>query len=360
MATLPAFLIMLSSPAPQDCARIGRIGVEPMTQTYGRRRIWPVLLLAVILCALPGAWPQAWAQTFPTRPVKLVVPFPPGGSTDVIARMVAQRLGESLKTTVVVENRPGAGSVLGTDAVAKAAADGHTLVVSANPAIAPGPLMRLSMPYDPIGGLTHLALLGTFPNGFVVRADHPAKTMAEFVAMARARPGQMNYSSAGLGSAGFLTGELMKQAAGIDMVHVPYKGSAPAINDLLAGQLDGMFESLVTATGYVRGGKMRLLSVSGEARSKTFPEVPSLSEVVPGVTGGAWFGISAPARLPTDIALRLQTEVLAIMGAPDMQARLMELGMAPLPLAGADFVAFIQNENRKWGPLIRARKITVE
>ena len=319
-----------------------------MTPTLRRRRLAPALLLAVLLCAVTSSGPQAWAQTFPTRPVKLVVPFPPGGSTDVIARMIAQRLGESLKTTVVVENRPGAGSVLGTDAVAKAAADGHTLVVSANPAIAPGPLMRLSMPYDPMGGFTHLALLGTFPNGFVVRADHPAKTMAEFVAMARARPGQMNYSSAGLGSAGF------------DMVHVPYKGSAPAVNDLLAGQLDGMFESLVTATGYVRGGKMRLLSVSGEARSKTFPETPSLSEVVPGVTGGAWFGISAPARLPSDIALRLQTEVLAIMGAPDMQARLMELGMAPLPLAGADFVAFIQNENRKWGPLIRARKITVE
>lgn len=278
----------------------------------------------------------------------------------MIARMIAQRLGEALKTTVVVDNRPGVGSVLGTDVVAKAAADGYTLVVSANPAIAPGPLMRNSMPYDPVRDFTHLALLGTFPNGFVVRADHPAKSMAEFVALARAKPGVMNYSSAGLGSAGFLTGELLKQAAGISMVHVPYKGSGPAITDLIGGQLDGMFESLVTATGYVRGGKLRLLAVSGDGRSKTFPDVPALNEVVPGVVGGAWFGISAPARLPGDIAQRLQAEVQAIVNAPDMQTRLSELGMTPLPLGGTDFAAFIQAENRRWGPVIKAGRITVE
>lgn len=331
-----------------------------MTQSLARRRLVSALLLAGLLGGLPGALAGAAAQAYPSRPVKLIVPFPPGGSTDVIARMMAQRLGDALKSPVVVENKPGVGSVLGTDAVAKAAADGYTLVVSANPAIAPGPLMRTSMPYDPIRDFTHLALLGTFPNGFVVRAEHPAKTMAEFVAMARARPGSINYASAGLGSAGFLTGELLKQAAGIDMVHVPYKGSGPAITDLLGGQLDGMFESLVTATAYVRGGKLRLLAVSGEARSKTFPEVPALTEVVPGVVGGAWFGISAPARLPANIALRLQTEVQAIVNAPDIQARLGELGMTPVPLVGAEFLAFIQAENRKWGPVIKAGKITVD
>ena len=331
-----------------------------MTWLISRRRIVQALVAFGLSAALPGALSGAAAQAYPVRPVKLIVPFPPGGSTDVIARMIAQRLSDALKTPVVVENKPGVGSVLGTDAVAKSAADGYTLVVSANPAIAPGPLMRAAMPYDPLRDFTHLALLGTFPNGFVVRAEHPAKTMAEFVAMARARPGALNYASAGLGSAGFLTGELLKQAAGIDMVHVPYKGSGPAINDLLGGQLDGMFESLVTATGYVRGGKLRLLSVSADARSKTFPEVPTLTEVVPGVVGGAWFGISAPARLPANIALRLQTEVQTIVNAPDMQARLGELGMTPMPLGGADFLAFIQAENRKWGPIIKAGKISVE
>ncbi len=332
-----------------------------MTMTpLNRRRITQALLGAGLLGALPGALTGAAAQAFPARPIKLVVPFPPGGSTDVIARMVAQRLGDALKTQVVVDNRPGVGSVLGTDLVAKAPADGYTLVVSANPAIAPGPLMRTSMPYDPVRDFTHLALWGTFPNGFVVRSDHPAKTLAEFIALARSRPGKMNYSSAGLGSAGFLTGELMKQAAGVDIVHVPYKGSAPAINDLLGGQLDGMFESLVTATSHVRAGRMRLLAISGESRSKSFPEVPTIAEVVSGVTGGAWFGLSAPARLPAPIAQRLQAEMQAIINAPDMQARLLELGMTPLPLGGNDFIEFIQGENRKWGPIIRAGKITVE
>ena len=304
--------------------------------------------------------PVSQAQNYPSRPIKLVVPFPPGGSTDVIARMMAQKLAEALKVNVVVENKAGVGSILGTDAVAKSAPDGHTLVVSANPAIAPGPLMRSSMPYDAFRDFTHLALLGTFPNGFVVRSDHPAKNMAEFVTMARARPGALNYASAGLGSSGFLTGELLKQAAGINMVHVPYKGSGPAITDLMGGQLDGMFESLVTATNYVKGGKLRLLSVSGETRNKNFPEVPALNELVPGVVGGAWFGISAPAKLPMPIANRLQSEIQTIVNAPDMLSRLTEMGMTPMPLTGQDFVNFLQAENRRWGPVIRAGKITVE
>jgi len=321
------------------------------------RRQWGHLAFGL---GMSGLMPMSQAQNYPSRPIKLVVPFPPGGSTDVIARMMAQKLAEALKVNVVVENKAGVGSILGTDAVAKSAPDGHTLVVSANPAIAPGPLMRSTMPYDAFRDFTHLALLGTFPNGFVVRTDHPAKSMAEFVAMARARPGVLNYASAGLGSSGFLTGELLKQAASISMVHVPYKGSGPAITDLIGGQLDGMFESLVTATNYVKGGKLRLLSVSGESRNKNFPEVPALNEVVPGVVGGAWFGISAPAKLPMPIANRLQTEIQAIVNAPDMLSRLTEMGMTPMPLTGQDFVNFLQAENRRWGPVIRSGKITVE
>lgn len=321
------------------------------------RRQWGQLALT---SGVLGFCQTAKAQNFPNRPIKLVVPFPPGGSTDVIARMMAQKLSEVLKVNVVVENKAGAGSVLGTDAVAKSAPDGYTLVVSANPAIAPGPLMRSSMPYDAFRDFTHLALLGTFPNGFVVRADHPAKSMSEFVNMARARPGALNYASAGLGSSGFLTGELLKQAANIDMLHVPYKGSGPAITDLMGGQLDAMFESLVTATSYVRGGKLRLLAVSGEVRSKNFPDVPTLAEVVPGVVGGAWFGISAPAKLPVPVAIKLQTDIQAVLNSPDMLARLGDMGMTPMPLMGQDFVGFLQAENRKWGPLIRAGKISVE
>lgn len=314
--------------------------------------------LAVALALLLP--PLAFAQGYPSRPIRLVVPFPAGGSTDVVARLVAQRLGDALKTSVVIDNKPGAGSILGTDFVAKAAPDGYTLVVAANPAIAPGPLMRSGMPYDPLKDFVHIALLGTFPNGFVVRADYPARTMAEFIAMARTKPGAINYASAGVGSSGFLSGEMLKQIAGINMVHVPYKGSAPAITDMIGGQIDGMFESLVTATSYIKGGKLRLLAVTSEKRMKKFPDVPTTGELVPGVSGGAWFGISAPAKTPADIVQRLEVELKAVMNATDVQARLSDLGMTPLPLTGADYVSFIQNENQKWAPVIKAGGIRVD
>lgn len=300
------------------------------------------------------------AQSYPARSVKLIVPFPPGGSTDVVARLMAQRLGDALKQPVVVENKPGVGSVLGTDFVAKATPDGYTLVMAANSSIAPGPLMRSNMPYDPIKDFVHIAMIGSFPNGFMVRADHPAKSMQEFLALARARPGSINYASAGIGTSGFLSGELLKQTAQINMVHIPYKGSGPAITDLLGGQLDALFEGLVTATGYAKSGKLRLLAVTSERRVKSFPDVPTLSEVVPGVSGAAWFGISAPAKTPAAITERLQAEVLAIVQSPDMQTRLTELGMSPLAFGSADYLAFINNENRKWASVIKAANVKVE
>ena len=300
------------------------------------------------------------AQSYPARSVKLIVPFPPGGSTDVVARLMAQRLGDALKQPVVVENKPGVGSVLGTDFVAKATPDGYTLVMAANSSIAPGPLMRSNMPYDPIKDFVHIAMIGSFPNGFMVRADHPAKSMQEFLALARARPGSINYASAGIGTSGFLSGELLKQTAQINMVHIPYKGSGPAITDLLGGQLDALFEGLVTATGYAKSGKLRLLAVTSERRVKSFPDEPTLSEVVPGVSGAAWFGISAPAKTPAAITERLQAEVLAIVQSPDMQTRLTDLGMSPLAFGSADYLAFINNENRKWASVIKAANVKVE
>ena len=278
----------------------------------------------------------------------------------MVARLLAQRLGDALKQPVVVENKPGAGSVLGTDFVAKAAPDGYTLVIAANSSIAPGPLMRSSMPYDPIKDFAHVAMIGSFPNGFMVRSDHPAKTMQEFLALARAKPGSINSASAGIGTSGFLSGELLQQSARISMVHIPYKGSGPAISDLLGGQLDALFEGLVTATGYAKSGKLRLLAVTSERRVAAFPGVPTLSEVVPGVSGAAWFGLSAPAKTPVAILERLQTEMLAIMQSPEMQTRLSELGMTPLAYGSADTLTFINNENRKWAPVIKTSNIKIE
>ena len=326
-----------------------------MFEQFTRRHL--LKLLPVI--SMTGM-PLSFAQSYPARSIKLIVPFPPGGSTDVVARLLAQRLGDALKQPVVVENKPGVGSVLGTDFVAKAAPDGYTLLVAANSSIAPGPLMRSNMPYDPIKDFAHIAMIGSFPNGFMVRADHPAKTMQEFVALAKAKPGSINYASAGIGTSGFLSGELLKQTAQINMVHIPYKGSGPAITDLLGGQLDALFEGLVTATGYTKSGKLRLLAVTSERRVKSFPDVPTLSEVVPGVSGAAWFGISAPAKTPAAITERIQAEVLTIVQSPDMQTRLTDLGMTPLAFGALEYLSYINNENRKWAPVIKAANIKVE
>ena len=315
-------------------------------------------LLGALGATLPLA---ARAQAdWPNRPLRMVVPFAPGGATDVTARLVAQRLSDALKQQVVVENRPGGGSIVGTDFVAKAAPDGYTLVMAANSCIAPGPLMRTSMPYDAVRDLTHIALVGTFPNGFVVRADHPAKSLAEFVAMARAKPGVLNYSSAGVGSSGFLSGELLKQKAGIDIVHIPYKGTGPATADLLGGQLDAMFDGLVTATPHIRSGRMRLMAVTGETRARTFPEVPTTAEIIPGVVGAAWFGVSAPARLPAAIAERLEAEIRKLLALPEVLARLGDIGMTVVAGGQREYAAHIQAENARYGPVIAAAKVKID
>ena len=315
-------------------------------------------LAAALASGLAGT---ARAQAdFPARPLKMVVPFAPGGATDVTARLVAQKLSDLLRQQVLVENRPGGGSVVGTDFVAKSPPDGYTLVMAANSCIAPGPLMRASMPYDAVNDLTHLALVGSFPNGLVVRADHPAKTMAEFVAMARGKPGSINYSSAGIGSSGFLSGELLKLKAKIDIVHIPYKGTGPATADLLGGQLDAMFDGLVTATPHIRGGRMRLLAVTSAERARTFPDVPSTNEVIPGVVGAAWFGVSAPAKLPQAIVDRLSGEILRALAMPDVQARLADIGMTVIAGGPREYAAHIAAENALYGPVIRAAKIRID
>ncbi len=305
--------------------------------------------------------PAARAQAdWPNRPLRMVVPFAPGGATDVTARLVAQRLSETLKQQVVVENRPGGGSIVGTDFVAKAAPDGYTLVMAANSCVAPGPLMRATMPYDALKDFVHIALVGTFPNGFVVRSGHAAKSLAEFVAMARAKPGVFNYSSAGVGSSGFLSGELLKQKAGIDIVHIPYKGTGPATADLLGGQIDAMFDGLVTATPHIRSGRLRLMAVTSETRARTFPDVPTTNEIVPGVVGAAWFGVSGPARLPAAIVERLEAEIRKVLALPDVQTRLGDIGMTVVAGGQRDYLAHINAENARYGPVIAAAKVKID
>lgn len=301
---------------------------------------------------------MAAAQSaFPTKPLRLVVPFPPGGATDVVARLLGVKLSEGLKQQVLIENRPGAGATLATDQIAKAIPDGYTLLMTAFPSITTAPLINPNVRYDPVHDFTHIAMIGTFPNGFVVRADSPIRSVAEFVAYAKANPGRVSYGSAGPASAGHLTGELLKQLAGIDIVHIPYKGAAPAFVDLLGGQLVAVFDGMINATNQAKAGKIRLLAVSSETRLATHPELPTLSETVKGVIGVSWFGVAAPPRLPQPILERLETEILRALAAPEVQTRLGDTGMTITALRSPDYVAFIKEDIRKWAPIVKAAKL---
>lgn len=316
---------------------------------------------AMLISGLAAACPAALAQNaYPDRAIKLIVPFAPGGTTDVVARLVASSMGEALGQTVFIENKGGAGSILGTDAGAKAPADGYTLVVTNGAAITTGPLLGQRISYKPITDFTHMVLLGTFANGLVVRADHPAKNFKEFVDMAKASAGKYNYGSAGVGSAGFLTGELLKQKAGIDMTHVPYKGTGSALNDLIGGQLDAIFNNPGVAAAQAKAGKVRILAVSGPKRLPDLPDVPAMTESIPGTIGEAWFGISGPANLPKPVVDKLVAAITKVMASPDLKAKLIEQGFTPLGAGPADFVKFLVDEDRKWAPVIKTANIKLE
>ena len=306
------------------------------------------------------AWLPALALAqadFPNRPLKLVVPFPPGGSTDIVGRLLATKFEQALGQAVIVENRPGAGATLGTEAVAKATPDGYTILITALPSIVTAPLTNHALRYDPLRDLTHIAMIGSFPNALVVRADSPLRSVADLVAYAKANPGKLFYGSAGPGSAGHLTGELLKQLAGIDIVHIPYKGAAPAFADLLSGQLGADFDGMINAVNQARAGRIRLLAVSSEQRLTTHPDLPTIEETVKGVAGESWFGIAGPAGLPSPIVQRLEAEAVRALDSADVRGRLEETGMTVTPLRGAQFVEFIRDDIRKWAPVVKSARL---
>ncbi|MBI2959113.1 MAG: tripartite tricarboxylate transporter substrate binding protein [Betaproteobacteria bacterium] len=311
------------------------------------------------LCAFAVLCNAALAQTYPARPIKLIVPLPAGGPPDRTARLLASRLAETLKQPVVVENKAGAGSLLGADSVAKAPPDGYTLLITNQASISLGPLMRRT-PYEPLKDFTHIAMIGTFPMFWMVRADHPAKSFQEFLSLAKAKPGSLSYGSSGVGSLGNLLGDLLNKNAGVNIVHVAYKGATPAISDLLGGHIDATYIADSSAPEFVRSGKMRMLATTTEKRVAAFPDVPAMSEIAPGVAGSLWYGISAPARMPQGILERLQAEVLGAVNSAEIHAGLIGIGMTPVPMGSNEFVGFLQSEMRKWEPLIKAANIKVD
>ncbi len=311
------------------------------------------LLTILFLCG------TAFAQSFPSRPVRWIVPFPPGGATDIIARIVAQKMTESWGQAVVVENRAGAAGAIGSDAVAKAAPDGHTLLMGTTSTHAVNPAINPKLPYDNIADFTPITLVATFPNVLVA---HPstARTLQELIAQLKANPGKYNFGSSGAGSSTHLTGELFKLMTQTDINHIPYKGTGPLLNDLMAGHVSFAFDQITAVISGVQAGRMRALGVASLERNPALPDVPAIAEVLPGFEATAWVGIFAPARTPLEITNRIQGEVKRIVQLPDIAQRMRELGATPVANSPAEFTAFVRKDTEKWRDLVRTANIKIE
>jgi len=309
------------------------------------------------LAALAAAVLPAAAADWPARPIHLVVPYAPGGPVDVSARVLAVPLQTALGQPVVVDNKPGAGGNIGADAVAKSAADGHTLVMGAIATHAINPSLYRNFPYDPVRDFRHVALVVQVPNVLVANNDVPARSVAELVAFLKANPGKAAFASGSTGSTGHLAGELFKQLTGTDMVHVPYKGSAPAVLDLLAGRVQIMFDNLASALPNIRAGKVRALAVTTATRSSFVPELPTIE----GFDLTTWWGVMAPAKTPEAVVERLAREIRAAIEQPDVKEKLRAMGSeTPGVRSPAAFTAFVEKELKTYSALVKRSGATAD
>src|SRR5712671_2568830 len=299
---------------------------------------------------------EASAQAYPVRPIRLIVPFGAGGGTDNLARIIEPLVSKALGQPIVIENRPGGGSVIGMDAVAKAAPDGYSLVMT-DTSIAVNPSLK-PLPYDTLKDFAPVSLLATAPVILMSHPKVPARTLQEFVALARAQPGKFNYASGGNGASTHLGGELLKLVAGIDVVHVPYKGTGPAMNDLIGGHVDVMFSGISSARPYLDAGTLRALAVTGETRNAATPDVPTFAEAgLPGVTASTYWGVLAPKGTPQEIVDRVSMAFAQAMKDPAIVARIAQLGYLPIGGGPSDYAENIKSEIRKWGEVVRSANI---
>ena len=308
---------------------------------------------------MPAVSRIAKADTYPSRPVRLIVFYAAGGGNDIIARLMGQWLTERLGQSFVVENRPGGGGNLGTEYVVRAAADGYTLLLSSSANVVNTSLYD-TLDFDFARDIAPVASISYEPNIMVVNPSVPAKTVPEFIAYAKANPGTINFASAGIGSSQHMSGEMFKMMAGIDMTHVPFRGTAPALTSLLGGQVQVMFASMPAALPYIRADKLRALGVTIAKRSDVLPDVPSVSEFLPGFDAAVYYGIGAPKNTPPEIVDRLNKEINAGLADPQFKARLVELGSMVLPGSPADFGKFIANETDKWAKVVKFAHIKAE
>ncbi len=310
------------------------------------------LHLAASAAALPAVSRIAWAQVYPVRPVHWIVGFTPAGGNDIVARLMGQWLSERLGQPFVIENRPGAGTNIATEAVVNAPPDGYTLLL-ANMANAINATLYEKLNFNFIRDIAPVAGISRAPLVMAVHPSVPAKTVPEFIAYAKANPGKINMASAGIGSAGHLAGELFKMMAGVNLVHVPYRGNAPALADLIAGQVEVLFPSAASSIEYVRTGKLRGLAVTGVTRSDALPDLPTVSDSIPGYEASSVYGIGAPRNTPAEIVDKLNEEVNAALADPKMKARLADLGGVALPGSPAEFGKLIADETEKWAKVIK-------
>lgn len=313
--------------------------------------------LVAAFCVLLAAALAAQARAFPDKPVRLVVPYAAGGSTDVISRTLGQKLSEMWGQPVVIDNRPGASTIIGTDIVAKSAPDGYTLLVTtASFTIVPSLFDKL--PYDSAKDFQPITLINTTPLVLVVNPSVPARSVQELIALARARPGALNFGSAGSGGSNHLAGELFNAMAGVKMVHVPYKGNAPALNDLVGGHVDLVFNGLTSAIPLIRAGKLRPLAMTSLARAGALPEIPTLDELgMKGFQAVGWNGLSAPARTPPEVIARISADVLKVIRSPELIERLKVEGSDPVGNSPQQFAAFLREETARWSEVIKFAEI---
>jgi tripartite-type tricarboxylate transporter receptor subunit TctC len=317
------------------------------------------LHLAAGAAALPGVSLFAWAQAYPSRPVRIVVPFAAGGSTDIIGRLIGQRLSERLGQQFIIENRPGAGSNVGTEAVVSAPPDGYTLLlVGASSAINVTLYEKLNFSF--LHDIIPVAGIVSIPFIMAVSPSFPAKTVSEFIAYAKGNPGKVNIASGGNGTAGHLSGELFKMMAGVNMVHVPYRGEAAALTDLLGGQVQVMFATMPASIEYIKAGKLRSLAVTAATRLDALPNVPPVGDFLPGYEVSAWQGVGAPKNTPAEIIAKLNNEINTGLADPKLKVRLADLGGTVIAGSPADFGKLIADEAEKWGKVIRAANIKPE
>ena len=322
-----------------------------------RRRSF--LHLAAGLAALPSVWRVAWAQSYPSRPVRLIVGFAPGGGSDVVARLIAQALSERLDQQFIVENRPGAGTNIATEAVVNRPPDGYTLLL-VNAANAVNATLYQKLNFDFIRDIAPVAGFARVANVLEVHPSVPAKTVPEFIAYAKADPGKVNMGSGGSGVMSHMSGELFKMMAGVNLTHVPYRGEAPALADLLGGQVQVVFGTLPGSLEFIRAGKLRALAVTTAARSLALPEIPTVGDFVPGYEASSWWGIGTPKNTPADIIGKLNNEINAALADARMTARLAEQGGTALPGTPADFGKLVTAETEKWAKVVRTANIMPE